>query len=143
MLVTVFKGVGVRVGVEERVEVSDGVEVIVRVWVDDGVPVELGVGEKLEVLVEEGVDVSVGVKVRVGVRVGVEVAVTPHPIRADRTGYHLSEIFWLPEAFGWTPSNVSVAVLYPVHWSTTVMGDWAVVLVSAQFCTTALKSMTL
>ncbi len=43
-------------------------------------------------------------------------------------GYPLAAIFWLPASFGWTPSPVSVASLNPVHWSTTVIGDAAVVL---------------
>src|SRR3954454_780047 len=47
---------------------------------------------------------------------------------ADRAGDHRSDIFWFPESFGWTPSPVSVAELNPVHWSTTAIGDCAVVL---------------
>jgi hypothetical protein len=46
--------------------------------------------------------------------------------------YHLSEIFWSPDASGCTPSVVSALVLKPVHWSTTVIGDAAVVLPAAQ-----------
>ena len=72
-----------------------------------------------------GQTVLVGVKVRVFVAVTVEfpwvlvlvtVAVLPPTVNsAERAGYHLSEIFWLPKSFGWTPSPVSVAVLNPVH----------------------------
>jgi hypothetical protein len=38
----------------------------------------------------------------------------------------------MPASFGCTPSPVSVASLKPVHWSTTVIGDCAVLLPLAQ-----------
>src|SRR5690348_4296386 len=66
----------------------------------------------------------------------------PPEISGARAGYHLSDIFWLPESFGCTPSYVSVASLKPVHWSTTLIGDWAVVLPAAQAGIAALKVTT-
>src|SRR5690242_8845006 len=47
-------------------------------------------------------------------------------------GNHFAAIFWLPASLGCTPSPVSVASLNPVHWSTTVTGDWAVLIPLAQ-----------
>src|SRR6185503_7647305 len=55
------------------------------------------------------------------------------PFSAGSTGgYHLADIFWMPASLGCTPSPVSVAVLNPVHWSTTVIGDCAVLLALTQ-----------
>jgi hypothetical protein len=128
---------GVAVPVSDAVAVSEAVAVAVRVDVLDGVPV--GVAGIL------GVTVRVGVLVRVLVEVAVRVGVEPDmELRsAMRAGYHLSDIFWLPESLGCTPSYVSVLVSNPVHWSTTIIGDWAVVLPSAQACIWLLKLMTL
>jgi hypothetical protein len=75
----------------------------------------------------------------VGVRVGVDVG--PALRKLTRAGYHLSDIFWFPESFGCTPSPVSVAVLNPVHWSTTTIGDCAVLKPLAHAGMSALKSM--
>ena len=54
------------------------------------------------------------------------------PSSGVSAGYHRSDIFWKPESSGWTPSVVSATVSKPVNWSTTVTGDWAVVLPAAQ-----------
>src|ERR1044071_7121457 len=69
----------------------------VRVGVLVGVP-----GAGVRVGVAEGP--VVGVLVRVGVRVAVGCGL-PESC-ALRAGYHLSDIFWLPESFGCTPSVV-------------------------------------
>src|SRR5262249_30463454 len=59
-------------------------------------------------------------------------------------GYHLSEIFCDPLAFGCTPSAVSAPsfALNPVHWSTTTMGDVAVLLPVAQAGIMSLNAVT-
>lgn len=124
-------GVSVRVGVPEmlglgvRVRVTVGVLEAPTIWVGVRVNVFVmvaemtGVNVLVSVLVMVGVLVGVfvtrGVFVMVGVLVTVDVA-PPELVRsADKAGYHLSEIFWLPRSFGWTPSTVSVAGLNPVH----------------------------
>ena len=45
---------------------------------------------------------------------------------------HLVAIFVDPLVFEWTPSAVSVAGLNPVFWSTTVIGEFAVLLLAVQ-----------
>src|SRR5713226_4285888 len=62
----------------------------------------------------------------------VGVGADPGVSNGVRAGYHLAAIFWLPESLGWTPSTVSVASLNPVHWSTTTIGDCAVLSDAAQ-----------
>jgi hypothetical protein len=58
--------------------------------------------------------------------------ITPRNTSASG-GYQRSDIFWMPVVpFGCTPSVVSADVLNPVHWSTTVIGDWAVLRPLAQ-----------
>src|SRR6476619_1337358 len=54
------------------------------------------------------------------------------PIAAVRGAYHLSAILTMPVSLGCTPSPVSLLAFQPVHWSTTVIGDWAVVFAAAQ-----------
>src|SRR5689334_18302723 len=55
------------------------------------------------------------------------------PVIAAASGaYQLFAILTFPESLGCTPSPVSVAGFQPVHWSTTVIGDCAVVLDAAQ-----------
>ena len=68
--------------------------------------------------------------------------------RRDKGGYHLSDIFCVPVVpLGWTPSRVSptgmTAGSKPVHWSTTVIGDWGVVRPAAQAGMAAFKATTL
>src|SRR6185295_11864305 len=94
--------------------------------------------EPLEVGVRVGVAEGpvVGVAVRVAVAVGVPAST------AARAGNHLSAIFWKPALFGWTPSLVSTVVSKPVHRSTTMMGDCAVLKPAAQAGMAALRLIT-
>ncbi|MEE3920003.1 hypothetical protein V2I01_22245 [Micromonospora sp. BRA006-A] len=92
-----------------------------------GADVGPAVGDGL--VVGEGLTVGDEVGPPVGDVVGPGVV---RPSAATSAGYHLSDIFWSPAAFGCTPSYVSVAVLNPVHWSTTTIGEAVVVFPAAQ-----------